>query len=618
MYNPMKFKGSLDAARRADVTDATYVPEERRKIALEQALPGDLGHELKSLRESFQSILARKKEASLRDSVAPADLTRSLIAARDVYFHKVLSYRDQYPEFFSPISRKNISVDVPPPPADKHAAGHTIPVASSSLTSIFPGNYPHYQNFLGRHNALYHGPETLSAAGGMFIEPPRLKRPIKDGLLEFQQRQHAIWREAPWVNRQNTRADVLRLLSHYDADFTAFVVEPRGKNKFNFIGVVDRDRLIREASTAEVKDFMMTDIDIEGIRDIEPLAAAHKLKKKPYLIHIDEDNRPKILTRQMAGWLTRHNPFRHVPLSKDSKEKPNNRGLGYVSYIGVNDKDAALKEIERLYKKGQRRFMIETAHMHRTDTVYHVLAEARQRWPDIFIATGTVSTAEGVVELSTFADAIKCGIAFGDICDTNEVAIQPAELEMQLECGAAAEGVVSLIIDNLGTRKPFLIKLGTQECIAVQGGGSIATRRDSANPIGLDANGNPCKRVDGEAGLAALKRGQEAAEPTIDQHIDGWLGYHLEGRTGVWKRVRTPDTYIGFLNELVSAPKSTESYTGHDNLASFQGTSPGEGAELQIVRGQNRQKSDTELYVPIRPEEVDIFDDIKTYQEKFI
>lgn len=612
----MRFKGSIEQAQRADVTDATYVPQERRKIALEQSLPSSLQHELRTLREAFEHVFALKKEASMREGVAPTDLVQQFIQARDAYFLKIGSYRDQYPSFFSKISRSNITVEVPPPPTGKKAVGHTIPIATSSLKSFFPGNYEHYQRFLDEHNALFRPPESVSSLGAMFVEPPRLKRDLKYRLSDYMGRQHAFWREAPWVTRQGTRADVIRLLSHYDEDFTAFVVEPRARGKFTFIGEVDKQKMLSAANTAKVHSFMNTDVQLEDIRDIEPLAAAHKLIERPYITHIDDDGRPKIITRSIAGWLNRHEPFRNTPLQKDQPAE--NRGLGYVSYIGVNDAKQALKEIEALYKKGQRRFMIETAHMHRLDTVYHILAEARQRWPDIVILTGTVSTPEAVAELSTFADVIKIGIAMGAICDTNEVAIQPAELAMQIECGAAAQGVVSLMVDNLGNRKTFAIKVSTQECVAVQSGGGSVTRRDSANPIGLEADGSPSKRVDGEAGLGAVLEAKQNVEAkSVDQHIDEWLGFHVEGRTDIWKRMRTPDTLVHFYHELLYTPKSSESYTGHDSLASFQGMKPGEAAELQIVKGQERKKNDDELYAPIRGEEVDIFEDVSTYKKNY-
>lgn len=603
----MRFKGNPDQYASARVTELSYVPEERRKLALEQALPEQLGTELRALREAFEEVADKKQAFCEEHGAAHPELIEELAAKRDAYFFQIRAYSKQeaYKLFFAPITRKNISMEIPPPPKGKRAAGHTIPIASSSLVSIYPGNYPEYQAFLDEHNALHRLPESLSSKGGMMITPPRFDLQKHVTLLEKMNAQHAYWRNAPVVDLHTTRSDVFRLLSHFDPDYTAFVRDHGGE----IVGVVDKEKAKKMSNTSKVRDFLSTDFKTEDLRDIEPLAALAKMVRDnvDYLVHFDEDGTPKMMTQTDASWYSRHDPFRI--------DKQSNRGLGFVSYIGVRSQDQAMAEMDALYRKGQRRFMIETAHMHRTDTIYNVLAEARERFPDCFIATGTTSTAKGVLEMSTFADAVKVIIAGGTICDSNEVAVQPGEVETIRRCGAAAQGIVSLIIDTLSNRKQLATKLGTQECIAVQGGGSIAVRRDSANPIGM-IDGNPYKRVDGEAGLEALLRGMVGAPRTLEDIINEKLGYHTEGRTDRWKRKRILDTLAQFFNELMNAPPSTHSYTGHVDLASFQGNKPDECAVVERVYEEPREKADDELYSGLRPEEADIFDSVANYKKR--
>lgn len=605
----MRFEGDLDQFIGMEITNLTYIPEERRKIALEQALPELLREELKSLRVTYEAALEAKTDFCRVHGAAHDDMIADFVRKRDAYVDKIRSYRDSYPQFFSSVSRKQTSITPPPPPRGKHACGHTIPIQTSALTSFFPGNYPEYQKFLAAHNALYRAPESVASKGAIFTTPPQLDVQSHTlPLLEFMQRSHIHWREAPAVTLETTRTEVFRLLSHYDRHYTAFVFDHLAPGAA-FRGVVDKEKAKELSGVATVRDFLSQDFHTEDNREIDPREALRNMweQEVEYIVHFDEDGRPKIMTKMDAAMYARYKPFR-------DKEQ-STRGLGFLVYIGVRDKEKSLADMDLLYRRGHRRFIIECAHMHRTDTIYHVLAEARERFPDCFIATGTTSTREGLSEMGRYADAVKVGIAFGGICDTNEVTIQPDEAKTMIEAGAAAQGVVSIIGDSLGNRKRFSAMIGTQECIAIQAGGAAVTRRDSANPIGLK-DGHPLKRVDGEAGLDGVLRRKGGNGDDVESMIDATLGHHVEGRTDRWKRMRSPDTLGPFFNEVLQAPCSTETYTCHTDLAAFQGKEPDQAAKVAFVTETQRDKSDEELYESLRPEEADLFDQVSNYKKR--
>ena len=113
----------------------------------------------------------------------------------------------------------------------------------------------------------------------------------------------------------------------------------------------------------------------------------------------------------------------------------------YECFVSIGVNEDSKERAKALYEAGARYFVIDIAHGH--SLMMRKMTEwLRDAYPDVFIVSGNVATAEGVRDLVFWgADACKIGIANGAVCLTKNVtgALVP-QFSAVLNCAKAVDG----------------------------------------------------------------------------------------------------------------------------------------------------------------------------------
>ncbi len=537
----------------------SVVPQEHRKQNLEHDpnLPGTEAQALMDMRIKFEQQLALKVRSRLEGGAHDEEAVKKLLELNELYHARFQSLLLQFPEYADRISRRNISIEPPRAPNGKFNLGHKFPVFTAAMWSVWPGDSREHRAFLASHNAKYRTPESVASKGAVFVTPPRLPASEVIDLLEHLHGCHPNWRNPPTVTQNDTCKDAKTLLAHYDEDFVAVVLDEGGQ----CIGTVDPTLLHQSSGQESIMMCLVKKNGHELPLQIDPedayLHMTNPQTQSSFAMNF-ETGKPLMMTRKTAA------AAKLMPAFMQEKAE----GFGCLVYVGVDNVEETLKFLREIAPHKPAGIIIEAAHGHRTDVVYNAIARIREEFPGLFIATGTTTNPKGILEMSRFVDAIKLGISNGGYCLTKNTGVELPDATIALECGAAAKGVVSVIVDNLGSVRRAVKILTVDECIGAQGGGSLIARRDSSNKI-ITRDGVEGKTGNGEASLNAVWRNM-GEKVTVEQMMQKELGLHSEGESDRWQPLRSPSTYGEFFSQLGSHLRSQLSYSSVSSLAEGQ------------------------------------------------
>ena len=177
---------------------------------------------------------------------------------------------------------------------------------------------------------------------------------------------------------------------------------------------------------------------------------------------------------------------------------------------GELDRDRLLAHASALIEAGVDALAVSTAHGH-TLGVGQTVRLLREKFPDITLIAGNVTSAEGVGFLAEAgASAIKIGQGPGSICTTRMVAGVgiPQLTALYVSSGEAKRRGVRLIADGGITKSGDIVKALTM-ADAVILGGLLAGCREAPGEI-IEIDGKFYKQYRGMGSLSAMKAGSAA------------------------------------------------------------------------------------------------------------
>ncbi len=180
--------------------------------------------------------------------------------------------------------------------------------------------------------------------------------------------------------------------------------------------------------------------------------------------------------------------------------------------ISLTDYD----EVVKWFYPSLKIFCLDTANG-ASEMVREAVGRLKDAYPDIFIITGNVATAEAFYQVQEWGvDAIRVGIAGGSVCET------------RTETGIYSPMATSVYACNLAKRKALLIADGgirtpADMCKAlalgadvVMMGGALAGTQEAPGPV-IQVDGKKYKRLAGAASYVTQKE-SKGSEP---EYIEG-------------------------------------------------------------------------------------------------
>ncbi len=177
---------------------------------------------------------------------------------------------------------------------------------------------------------------------------------------------------------------------------------------------------------------------------------------------------------------------------------------GSVNYDALNE------HVSNLVSVGVDAVIISTAHGHSAG-VGECVRFVRERFPDLTIVAGNVTSGEGVEFLADCgADSVKIGQGPGSICSTRIVAGVgiPQLTALYVSAKAAKKKGVRIIADGGITKSGDIVKALTQaDCVML--GGMLAGCKEAPGKI-MEINGKLYKEYRGMGSLEAMRHGSAA------------------------------------------------------------------------------------------------------------
>lgn len=492
-------------------------------------------------------------------------------AAQKFFAHKSdLLEEDGFAWLSKGISRKEFDISPYEIPG-KNVLRHPFPGFTAAQDGVWPGydhpehmkEYPFLKKygglieFLETHGVLFNLPETFARYGGVFVPHPYAGLELNQRLREHLSHCDVLFHTAPKVRLDTTKEELDLILSYYEDDFVAVVVDPGG----TVLGTVGREDSEGHGPKTKVKNFINKKwneaprVDFTGKKAFEYM----EQKDIDHMIRVHPEFGPRIVTKTTAALSHFLPPFQHKG------------GLGSIAYLRISDLEESQTLLDTLSNSGDGipGAIIETAHAD-TEYMLKVFRTFRRRYQDLFLITGTVIDPYAVDEfmlqveqasgLREDADALKLGIAEGHACRTASTGVRLTNAYAAMLCGASIWGKGTTVVDGWGYPDEFILGLSAHAARARQGGGAIVGRRESGNPW-LRRGGKRGKLYRGMAGADVRADVLKQRPTTLEERMEAAAHLHSEGAEEFIPE-RFPSTVGRMMLQNKFLLQSTFSYNG--------------------------------------------------------
>ncbi len=379
----------------------------------------------------------------------------------------------------------------------------------------------------------------------------------KNMSIEEQARQVAIVKRAEngmiydpvTIKADATVLDALNLMAEYRIGGIPVVDENRV-----LVGIVtNRDLRFETDGAKKIADVMTKEdiITIDQATDMETAAGIlqkHKIEKLPV---VGKDGK-------LIGLITYKDitKAQDKPMAcKDAKGR-----LRVAAGVGVTAD--TLQRMEALVNAGADAIVIDTAHGH-SQSVIEKLKEAKQRFPQIDIVVGNITTGEAAIALAEAgADAVKVGIGPGSICTTRVVAgVGVPQLSAIYEVAKALQGTgVPLIADGGLRYSGDVVKALAAGGYCVMIGSLVAGTEESPGDT-IIFNGRKFKSYRGMGSLEAMENGSK------DRYFQGGTNDVKKlVPEGIAARVPYKGALYEVIFQLVGGLRAGMGYCGAQNI----------------------------------------------------
>lgn len=523
------------------------------------------------LRDVYQAAArAKMKQVFATGDASDSSIHDKRAAAADFFrMKREIAAQPEFEYLDHAIRRKEFDIS-PYEIAGKNTLDHPFPGATAAMDGIWPG-YDHPQHFaeypflkkygtlaafLRRHNILFHLPETFARYGGVFVPHPYAGTELNIALRRHLDRCDPLFHTAPVVFGDTTKEEADLVLSYYEDDFVAVVLDARGEA----VGIVGRQDMEGQNAKTHISDMMQQDVNEAPDWTMKPEEAFEEMDRRDwqYMVRMSPEHSPRIVTKTTASLSYFLPPFKH-------KE-----GLGSIAYFRISDIQESLQMLHRLQTEtdGVAGAIVETAHAD-TEFVRKTFREFRRKLQDLFLMSGTVIDPHAVDEFMLWmreweqdgrpfdderqdADGMKIGIAEGRACRTSNTGVRLTNAYAGILCGAATWKEGTLVLDGWGYPDEFVIGTSINSVRARQGGGAIVARRESANPWVSNPRKDQCgqaptqaavkgKFYRGMAGADVQKLYLQQSALSLPKRMEVQAHLHSEGAE-VFVPGRVPDT----------------------------------------------------------------------------
>ncbi|MBO0603580.1 IMP dehydrogenase [Sporosarcina sp. E16_3] len=254
------------------------------------------------------------------------------------------------------------------------------------------------------------------------------------------------------------------------------------------------------------------------LEDAEKILQKYKIEKLP----IVDDN------GILKGLITIKDIEKVIEFPNAAKDKQGRLLVGAA--VGVTTD--TMVRVEKLVKAEVDVIVIDTAHGH-SKGVLDVVAQIRQRFPELEIIAGNIATAEGTRALfEAGADVVKVGIGPGSICTTRVVAgVGVPQITAIYECASEARKLGKTIIADGGIKySGDIVKALAAGGHVVMLGSLLAGTTESPGETEI-FQGRRFKVYRGMGSIAAMERGskdryfQDDAKKLVPEGIEGRMPY---------------------------------------------------------------------------------------------
>ncbi|NEE02764.1 GuaB1 family IMP dehydrogenase-related protein [Phytoactinopolyspora halotolerans] len=414
-------------------------------------------------------------------------------------------------------------------------SGTTVPVIASNMTAVS-----------GRRMA-----ETLARCGGLAVIPQDIPVDVVSDVIAWMKRRHVVYDTPLRMDPSGTVGEALNLLPKR-AHGAAVVVEDG-----RAVGVVAEADCDGVDRFTQVRSVMSTDLLVlpDGIGAEEAFNRLHGGGHRLAPVVDSEGRIVGVLTRQRALRSTLYAP------AVDA-----NGRLRIAAAIGISGDVAA--KAKALLDAGVDVLVIDTAHGHQ-ERMLDALHAVRQLDPQVPIAAGNVTTADGVTDLvEAGADIVKVGVGPGAMCTTRMMTgVGRPQFSAVLECATRARELGKHVWADGGVRHPRDVALALAAGASnVMIGSWFAGTYESPGDALRDSEGRLYKESFGMASARAVQA-RTADDTPFERARKGLFGEGIS-RARMYLDAERPSVE-DVLDGIVAGVRSACTYAGADNLEAF-------------------------------------------------
>ncbi|MFW5754540.1 MAG: IMP dehydrogenase [Marinilabiliaceae bacterium] len=299
------------------------------------------------------------------------------------------------------------------------------------------------------------------------------------------------------IMRNKTVGDALNLMGEYRIGGIPVVDE-----KGFLVGIVtNRDLRFEMNYNRSIEEVMTSDrlVTTNQTTDLEKavdILQRHKIEKLPV---VDQNNK-------LIGLVT----YKDITKAKDKPLACKDKKGRLRVAAGVGVSGDTFDRIDALVRANVDAIVIDTAHGH-TSGVFSTLKEVKNRYPDLEVVVGNISTAEAARDLlDAGVDGVKVGIGPGSICTTRVIAgVGVPQLSAIYDVYKALEGTdVPLIADGGLRYSGDIVKALAAGAHSVMAGSLFAGVEESPGET-IIYNGRKFKTYRGMGSIEAMQQGSK-------------------------------------------------------------------------------------------------------------
>lgn len=361
---------------------------------------------------------------------------------------------------------------------------------------------------------------ALAREGGIGIVHKNMSTTAQAGEVDkIKRSEHGVITDPFFLSPQHTVRDALDLMERYRISGVPVVTAGE-----RLVGIItNRDVRFEEDYGRPIANVMTSEGLVTaavgtGLDEAREVMAHYKIEKLPL---VDEDMHLKGLITIKDIEKTRQNPN----AAKDGRGR-----LLAAAAIGVGPD--ALSRAEALVTAGVDVLVVDSAHGHSINVV-DVTRRLKERWPELPLVVGNVSTAAGTRALiEAGADAVKVGQGPGSICTTRIVAgIGVPQITAVHDCAREADKYDVPVIADGGIRYSGDVTKALAAGAASVMVGSLFAGTEEAPGDTEIFQGRSFKVYRGMGSLAAMREGgrdryfQEEYEKLVPEGVEGRIPY---------------------------------------------------------------------------------------------